>query len=310
MSDLTLKDLQLIEAISESGTLTGATRRLHITQSAVSQRLSNLQARVNMKLVERQDGVMGLTPAGERVLAAARIVGSELRSTRRDLSSLTSQREQHFQVATQCYTCYRWLPYVISAMRDAYPKLSVDVVPEATDFPYAAVEKQQIDVAIVSNPEADSTLTEVELFNDELFAVMHESHPLAKSSYLPAKSFSGQTLLLYTGKKHAIVEEILRPAGVSDYSLVQVRITEAIIELARAGQGIAIIAGWALDDIANADDLVTVRITRAGFVRTWRAVFDDKSDAAHRNTFIENVRRVGASIGKQQWRKKLQERVA
>ena len=60
MSDITLKDLQLIEAISESGTLTGATRRLHITQSAVSQRLSNLQARVDMALVERHDGAMHL----------------------------------------------------------------------------------------------------------------------------------------------------------------------------------------------------------------------------------------------------------
>jgi LysR family transcriptional regulator for metE and metH len=310
MSDLTLKDLQLIEAIAESGTLTGAARRLHITQSAVSQRLSNLQARVNMTLVERHDGVMGLTPAGERVLAAAQLVGSELRSTLHDLSSLTSQRDQHFQVATQCYTCYRWLPYVISAMRDAYPLLNVDVVPEATDSPYAAVEKQQIDVAIVSNPDPDSTLAEVELFNDELFAVMHESHPLAKRSYLPAASFSGQTLVLYTGKKHAIVEEVLRPAGVTDYSLVQVRITEAIIELARAGQGVAIIAGWALDDIPNAEDLVAVRITRSGFVRTWRAVFDDTGDAAHRDMFIKNVKRVGAKIGSRQWRKKLQRRVA
>ncbi len=263
-----------------------------------------------MTLVERHDGAMHLTPAGERVLAAARVVGKELRSTLRDISSLASQRKEHFQVATQCYTCYRWLPYVISAMRDTYPQLNVDVVPEATDSPYAAIEKQQIDVAIVSNPDPDSALTEVELFDDELFAVMHESHPLAKRSYLPAESFSGQTLLLYTGKKHAIVEEVLRPAGVTDYSLVQVRITEAIIELARAGQGIAVIAGWALDDMPNSDDLVAVRITRNGFVRTWRAIFDDSGDAELRDTFIKNVKRVGATIGSQQWRKKLRRRAA
>lgn len=308
MSDLTLKDLQLIEAIAESGSLTGATRRLHISQSAVSQRLSKLQDRVNMALVERHDGVMGLTPAGERVLAAAELVGSELRSALRDLSSLATQRDEHFQVATQCYTCYRWLPYVISAMRDAYPLLNVDVVPEATDFPYAAIEKQQIDVAIVSNREPDTSLTEVELFDDELFAVMHESHPLAAHSYLPAASFSGQTLVLYTGKRHAIVEEILRPAGVTDYSLVQVRITEAIIELARAGQGIAVIAGWALEDMPNTDELVAIRITKNGFIRTWRAVYDDASNPAHREDFIKNVRRVGTTIGSQQWRKKLSRR--
>ena len=310
MFDITLKDLQLIDAIAESGTLTGATRQLHITQSAVSQRLSKLQARLKMALVERHDGIMMLTPAGERMLAASRVVHGEIRAAVRDISSLSSQRDAHFQVATQCYTCYRWLPYVISAMRDSYPLLSVDVVPEATDLPYEAIEKRQIDLAIVSNPDPDSALPEVDLFKDEMFAVLHKSHPLAKHSFLPAEAFSGQTLLLYTGKRHAIVEEILRPASIADFTLIQVRITEAIIELARAGQGIAIISGWALDDMPNTDDLVAVRITREGFIRTWRAVFDDVGDAALRDTFIANVKRVGTTIGNQQWRQKLQQQVA
>jgi len=310
MSLITLKDLQLVEAIAESGSLTRATQRLHVTQSAVSQRLSKLQSRLELTLVERRDGQMRLTPAGERLLSAAQLVRHELAATVRDLNSLSAQSQKQLRVSTQCYTCYRWLPFVISEMRSMYPLLNIDVVPEATDSPYSAIAKNQVDIAIVSNPDPSSTLTEAPLFDDELFAVMHESHPLAKHSHLPPSHFAGQTLLLYTGVKHAIVEEVLKPAGVSDYSLIQVRITEAIIELARAGQGIAVIAGWALDDFPQTDELVAVRITRRGFTRTWRAVFDDSNDVPHTRAFIRSVRSVGATIQNGQWRKKLQRRAA
>ncbi len=310
MSLITLNDLQLVEAIAESGTLTSATQQLHVTQSAVSQRLSKLQSRLELSLVERRDGQMHLTPAGERLLSAARIVRQELAATIRDLNSLSAQSQKQLRVSTQCYTCYRWLPFVISEMRNKYPQLNIDVVPEATDSPYSAIAKNLVDIAIVSNPDPSSSLTEATLFDDELYALMHESHPLAKYSHLPASRFSGQTQLLYTGAKHAIVEEVLKPAGVSDYSLIQVRITEAIIELARAGQGIAVIAGWALDDIPQSDGLVAVRITRRGFTRTWRAVFDDSNDNPHTRAFIGSVRSVGATIQNSQWRKTLQRRVA
>lgn len=304
---LTIKDLELVRCVADSGSLTAAARQLHISQSATSQRLANLHARLNMKVIERRDGFMQLTAAGNRVFAASKVVADELRSAMSDINKLAQERDEQLRIATQCYTCYRWLPFVINAMRTDHPLLNVDVVPEATEAPYEALRKNEIDVALVSNPVANSEFAEQDLFSDELFAVMHETHALADEKYLAATQFSEQTLILYTGDRHAIVDEILTPANVNGYRIIQVRMTEAIIELARSGQGIAVIAGWALDDIAETEGLVAVRITKPGFQRSWRAVVGADCNEEHVESFLGGVRAIGAAIQNQQWRRKLRE---
>jgi LysR family transcriptional regulator for metE and metH len=302
---LTIKDLDLVRYVADSGSLTVAARQLHVSQSAVSQRLTNLQARLGTTLIERRDGRMQLTSAGHRVFKASKVIADELNSTMNDLNRHSQQEGGELRIATQCFTCYRWLPFVINAMREDHPSLSVDVVPEATDSPYEALRKKQIDVAIVSNPIANSEFVEQDLFSDELFAVMHASHDLANEKYLDAARFIDETLILYTGDSHAIVEDILTPANVTQYKMIQVRITEAIIELARSGQGIAVIAGWALDDIAEANELSAVRITKSGFKRNWRAVIGTDRNDEHVDSLIRRVRTVGAAIRNTSWRKKL-----
>lgn len=302
---LTMKDLELVRCVAETGSLTAAAKQLHVSQSAASQRLTNLHARLNKTLVERRNGTMQLTVAGQRVYAAAKVITDELRATMNALNMLGQQHDGQLRIATQCYTCYRWLPFVIRSMREEHALLSIDVVPEATDSPYEALERKQIDVAIVSNSIDEYGFEEHKLFSDELFAVMHGAHELAAEKYLAATQFAGQTLVLYTGNRHAIVDKVLAPAGINQFKIVQVRITEAIIELVRSGQGIAVIAGWALDDIAETEGLSAVRITKKGFKRTWNAVIGRDCNAMYVDSFVHQLRTIGETIQHRAWRKQL-----
>lgn len=306
MIKLESRDLELVQFIAEAGSLTSASKRMYVTQSAVSQRLASLQSRLGVRLFERGGGRLQLTRAGDRILAGARVVGAELEAMSADLKTLVTQRDTQLRITTQCYTCYRWLPFVVRDMRETFPELSVDVVPEATDLPYQALREDRLDIAIVSNPDKNSDLPEHTLFSDELYAVMSKSHALASEKYLQPQQLSGETLVLYTGKKHAIVEEVLSPAGVVPGRIIQVRITEAIVELARAGQGIAVIAGWAFDDLPDTRDLARVRISRAGFRRTWRAVVNPQCNQLHAESLIECVTTIGQTIGQPSWRASLQ----
>jgi DNA-binding transcriptional LysR family regulator len=89
----------------------------------------------------------------------------------------------------------------------------VDVVPETTDAHYQALLEDRLDVAIVSNSDRESDLAEFSLFSDELYAVMNTSHPLAKEPFSLPRQFSAETLVLYTGSRHAVVDEVRPPAG-------------------------------------------------------------------------------------------------
>ena len=301
---ITIRDLELVRALAKFDSLTEAARSLHITQSAASQRLKSLNERLATTVFNRRRGRLEITAAGRRLQQAADVVTGEIDSALLDLRNLATHQQDTLRIATQCYTCYRWLPFVIRSMGAAFPRVAVDVVPEATDRPYDALANDEIDVAIVSNPQDAPTFRTLDLFDDELYAVVHANHPLATRKILAPRDFSGQTLILYTGRGHAIVDAVLKPNGVTDYDLVQVRITEAIIELARAGRGIAVLAGWALDDIVEKQGLVTVRITRRGFKRTWRAVVAP-NETPPLERLIAQLRRVGDSLAEPNWRSTL-----
>ncbi len=301
-----IKDLQMVRYLAENGSISATAGHMHISQPAVSQRLSNLHKRIGISLFERRDGLLQLTLAGKRVLTTANIINDELLSTTGYIEGLTQQRHDRLRITTQCYTCYRWLPFVLREMRLQFPKLNVDVVPEATDAPFIAIEEDRLDIAIVSHLDPAIEIKTKKLFADELYAVMSSGHPLAKSKYLSPEQFAEETLIVYTGNKHAILEEILYPAGIEPAHLIQVRITEAIVELARAGQGIAILSGWAFTDLDNSEGLSKVRITKSGFLRTWKAAINQRGIDVHSDALIKTVRRIGKAIKKPSWRQTLQ----
>ena len=134
---------------------------------------------------------------------------------------------------------------------------------------------------------------------------MSSNHPLANEMHLEPAQFSDQTLILYTGDSHAIMDEVLIPAAVAPARLIQVRITEAIVELARSGQGIAIIAGWAFQDMQDSDNLTAVRISEKGFRRTWRAIVNERCNKKHVDSLLDCIKTVGSAINGQSWRNEL-----
>lgn len=308
LTNISLKDLQLVRLVTEGGSLTIAASRMHVSQPAASQRLTALTDRLGFELFRRIDGRLKPTDAGERIARAASAIDGILGSTGDELRSLFANRSDHIRVTPQCYTCYRWLPFVIQAVYSNNDGLVVDIVPEATEDPFRALDQGSIDVAIVSNLPKNCSHRVTELFNDEFYAVLSDDHPLASRHFLTPANLADETLILYAGGKYAIVEEIMRPAGLLPRKIIPVKITEAIIELARAGQGIAIVSGWAFDDFENRHGLRAVRITRGGFKRQWHAVVRREFDAKLTDVLVDSIKRVGSKLHNSSWRRKLQHR--
>ena len=304
MSKLDSRDLHLVQQIAELGSLTAAAEQLHVTQSAVSQRLAKLQQRLGAQLFDRKNGQMQTTAAGQLLVEAASNVNRELERVAERVTDLTAHRQQRLLITTQCHTLYRWLPFVLRDMHALHADLNIDVIPEATDRAYDALARDQVDLALISGPREIQGFVEEALFTDEFYAVMSRDHPLAGLSYLQPADFTQQTLVLYTGPRHRIVDEILEPAGVVPGRIIQMRITEAIVELVRAGRGMAILTGWAYNDIDHAG-LARVRITEAGMRRPWRAVLNPQCPNHLAQSLVQLIRQTGEKLHQNGWRKTL-----
>ncbi|HEX2401688.1 MAG TPA: LysR family transcriptional regulator, partial [Mycobacterium sp.] len=106
--DLEVRHLRLVSAVAELGSLTRAGDRLHLTQSALSHQLRDIESRLGAALFLRVGKRLVLTPAGERLLATARDVLDRLDRTEQDIHQMGKARAGMLRLTTECYTCYHW----------------------------------------------------------------------------------------------------------------------------------------------------------------------------------------------------------
>ena len=253
--------------------MTRAGEVLHLTQSALSHQLREIEDRLGLSLFLRMNKKMILTPAGERLLQTARQVLNELNRAEDHVMQIAANRQGILRISTECYTCYHWLPEVMKEFRRKFPGVEVKIDAEATHRPIQALLQGKLDLGIVSDVHSDKQLHYRPLFEDEFVAVMSVDHPLAARPYLVAKDFADQNLILYVSPEESTVfEKILRPAGITPARVSTVPLTEAIIEMVKAGLGISVLAGWAVKEQIRAGKIATCPLTRRGLRRQWQAV--------------------------------------
>jgi LysR family transcriptional regulator for metE and metH len=105
-------------------------------------------------------------------------------------------------------------------------------------------------------------------------------------------------LIVYQKDRHDsyIFNTILEPVGVEPARVSQVPLTEAIIEMVKAGLGIAILARWAIEPALKSGGVRGVRISRCGMTRQWSvATLRGRSEPAWQSDFIALLRERGPS---------------
>src|SRR5262249_58386983 len=107
---LEIRHLRLLAAVAQTGSVTEAGKRLHVTQSALSHQLRDAEEKLGAALFLRLGKKMVLTPAGEKLLVSARRVLEELGNTEAQIEGLNGGTKGVIRLSTECYTCYHWLP--------------------------------------------------------------------------------------------------------------------------------------------------------------------------------------------------------
>ena len=291
---LELRDLRLIAAIDECGGVTKASAALNLTQSALSHQLADLERRLGVSLFARQGKRMVLTPAGERLRDAARPILGSVAAVEAETRNVASQREELLRLSTECYTCYHWLPAVLTEFRRKFPKVEPRIVAGATKRTVPALLKGQIDLAIVSDPVRDRRIQLTPLFKDELVVVVAPTHPWGSRRTVEAIDFADEHVLTYSRDRtdSTLFQKVLMPAGVTPREHSSVELTEALVELVKAGLGVALLARWAAAPHLKAGTLRAVRVTETGLPREWSAAtLRYKTPRPQLEAFIEALQR-------------------
>jgi LysR family transcriptional regulator for metE and metH len=271
---LEVRHLSLVNEIASTGSVTRAAERLHLTQSALSHQLRDIESRLGMQLFLRLGKKMVLTPPGERVLSTAKRVLDDIGRTEEDLKLMSQNGKGVLRLCTQCNTGYHWLPPLLQSFHRKFPGVDVQIMVNATTRPIEALLEGQIDLAVVTSEIADKRLVSEPLFDDELVAVVSPAHPFAKRTAIQPEDFAEEHLIIYNAdpEDSYTFTRILRPANVEPARVSQVPLTEAILELVKAGLGVSVMARWAIEPAIKTGTVKAIRIGRRGVYRSWTAV--------------------------------------
>ncbi len=291
---LEVRHLKLVRAIVVDGGVTRAGARLHLSQPALSRQLADLEARLGASLFSRVGRRMVPTPAAERLLQTAETVLGELARAEEAVRGFDAASSGVIRLSTECYTAYHWLPRALDGFARLFPRVDVRIVVEATRRPLEALFDGRLDLAIVKTDGAAGDLVRVPLFDDELVAVLAPTHRLARARAVHARDLAAETLVQYSvaPSQTDVFQRFFTPAGVMPARILQVELTEAILELVRARHGVAVLAAWAVRPEVDARRLVARPLAPRRLRRRWHAAARPREAALpYVREFIEQVRR-------------------
>lgn len=270
-----LHHFRLVDAIVKEGTLTRAAETLHLTQSALSHQLKELEQEFGLPVFHRKGKRLELTPEGARFLQAAEKILAEVFSLETDIRQILDGQAGALRLTTQCYTAYHWLPKIIRYYRRVSPGVDIHLESAATFLPLEYLLKGDLDIAIVRHRLDNPRIKYEPIFEDQLLGIVSVKNPLAEKDELTAEDFQDQDLFLPFSDPSSgnvpVIEKLLKDHHVTPRHVHRIHYTDAIIEMVDANLGITTLADWIVQPYLESRDIVARPLPQEVSNRTWYA---------------------------------------
>jgi LysR family glycine cleavage system transcriptional activator len=160
MSSLPLSALRAFDKVAEHLSFTRAAQALHVTQSAVSQQVAQLEQRVGRSLVDRSGRRLRLTPHGEQLAAACQRSFGTLEVAIRRVSR---QDREALQVRLPPTFAMKWLMPRLTHFQLQYPELELRI---STSVDPVDFDHEDVDIALQRASQPDPALHAVAVLEE------------------------------------------------------------------------------------------------------------------------------------------------
>ena len=267
---LEFRHLRTIKAIHDCGGLARAADQLNITQSALSHQIKGLEEQAGVALFVRRSKPMKLSAAGMRLLRLAEQILPQVEAATEEFAALRAGKSGRMHIAIECHACFEWLFPVLEGFRKDWPDIDVDIRPGLAFDALPALQKEEVDLVVSSDPEDLAGVEFLKLFDYAPVFVASARHPLAQKPFIEAEDFRGQTLITYPVERSRldVFSQLLIPAKVEPAVIRQVELTAVILLLVASNRGVSVLPDWVVREVKYSSDYVTRPLTADGLTRT------------------------------------------
>ncbi|WP_326686274.1 LysR family transcriptional regulator [Streptomyces sp. NBC_01795] len=237
-----LRALECLVAVADSGSITQAAQLLHSSQPAVSHQLASLERETRTLLLRREPRGVKLTPAGRAAVADARRAIEAAASVVRSARAAGQAAGGVLRLACAQSLTVPLLAAVIRQWHRRYPEVAITLREStAMDEALGLVDSDEVDVAVLTAPSAGRfTITPVA--EEEIVLAAPSGHVLAGQSAVRLEDLEGARLVHFTPVNglSAWLDQSFARAGVHPETVMRTSVTAAAPQLAAAGLGIAV----------------------------------------------------------------------
>ena len=184
------------EAVRQ-GSVTGAAKKLYVTQPAVSGAIRELEKEFNVELIDHTRNRLVLTRDGERFFDRAELLLRQAAETERQFRDLSQDRPP-VRVGIPPLWGTAFFPGLLRDFRAAYPDIRLTFYEYGSARAAALVGEEELDVALVNlRAEDPERFHSALLGRDHLVVVMDPQHPLASREKLTLEELAGERFVMY-----------------------------------------------------------------------------------------------------------------
>ncbi|MFY9178145.1 MAG: LysR substrate-binding domain-containing protein [Venatoribacter sp.] len=282
--------LRILRAIEQQGSLTKAAESLHLTQSALSHKIKNLETVTGVSLWGIEGRNIKLTQAGEYLLREAKRLLPQLERVDEVLAQYARGEKGRLHIGMECSPCYQWLLKVVSPYLSAWPGVDVDVKQQFQFGGMAALLNYDIDLLVTPDPVPHDAVTFVPVFPYEQVLVLHQEHPLSQKAFIKAHELNQEVLYTYpvATDRLDIFQQFLLPANAQPKRHKTMGSTEMLLQMVCAQRGVTTLPLWLVEQQARHLPITTVRLGKAGIHKHIHLGFRQADEhEQHIRVFIE-----------------------
>ncbi|MFK0254645.1 LysR family transcriptional regulator [Streptomyces sp. NPDC090445] len=268
--------LELLLEVARVGSLSGAAKRMGITQPAASSRIRAMETRLGVALVDRSPRGSTLTAEGALVTDWARRVVEAAEAFDAGAQALRGQRDSRLRVAASMTIAEYLLPGWLIALRGQRPGTAVSLHAGNSAVVAQRVLAHEADLGFVEGLTVPEGLDSVVIAQDRLVVAVAPGHPWARrtGAVTPAELASTPLILRERGSgTRQVLDGALAGSGGLAEPLLELASTTAVKAAAVSGAGPCVLSELAVGDELAARRLVEVPVSEAALGRALRAVW-------------------------------------
>ena len=249
---LEFRHLAALQAVADEGSFNGAARRLGYTQSAISQQIASLERIVGMRVVERVHGkkTLGLSVAGETLLAHAEAIQARLGAAKTDIDALARGTAGPLRIGAYESVSTRLLPGILRRFVAAFPDIDVQLGEALHDLDFLrALERGDLDLAFLDLPLPTGPFATTPVLTDPYVLVAQAGSEQARAC--PPRTLAELArlpLIVFRAcKRIDSLAGLLRANGLEANVVLRSDYNEAVQGYAAAGLGIALMPRLAVN---------------------------------------------------------------